>query len=668
MALTTVSFTTAFDYTNNVFNFTDTTDYSGQSVNTLVANIPDVIGNFKITDPNGNVIWNNQNYSIETGQAQSISGSSIVLGISSTPPNSIASTTDNYYDYLYCFLSAGTGSPQNRRVTNYVGSTKSATVSPAWTGVGGSPTYRFTFGDIVPAGSTSNQISVGLSLGQDGYPIAGTYTIIYTVKWDIAGTAQYTTSTVSFDFDFVPPVIELGSSVDCLIPQLIASDNTNYVVDGITPTITRTHTLYNPPSIGGSITGTAADLATASFYAPASYQHTLSVVLSYTLTDGTVVTMTLTGNQTIQVTCDHKLCDIYCCVRTLWNNYNSYRQTNPTLAQQYLVKLTQVASLMTLINQAYECSQGDTVDSYVDEILRISNCEAGCGCQDDTPIPVTGLGGGGSTTVVSQGNGITVTSSTTGGTTTYVVNISQSILNQIASIQAVTVVGAVSNTVVESPTGTWTVTGASVTEAADTQLPTTTSIDVTPTTVGGIDTVYTVKYVGRNYKLLHNYAPTTPATTLSANDEIVPAGGGYPMIAPVVSTAGDIVRCKLVVGMVSTALNSTVRIRIGGLTGQVIFTAAPIFTATNKGYNRFSAVVEVHRISATSARVVSELIPQNYFFGLVNALSSGGVYSSSIVAVPNFDSGTNVWCVTVDDATLGQTEVRNFSLEFIPKV
>lgn len=671
MSLTVVSFTTTFDYTNNVFILTDTTDYAGQSVNTLVSSIPDVIGNFKIIDPNGNVIWNNTNFSIQSGTAQSIAAGNITLAVGASP-------TDDYFNGLYCFLSAGTGSPQNTRITDYTAIGTLATVSPSWVGIGGTPTYRITFGDIVPAAALTTQTSISLSNGQDGYPIAGTYTIVYTVKSAISTSAVYAVSTVSFDFDFVPPVIELSSTVDCLIPQLIATDATNYVVDGITPTITRTHTLYNPPSIGGSTVGTATDLSISNFYTPAAYQHTLSVDLSYTLADGTIVTMTLTGNQTINVTCDHKLCDIYCCVSSLWNNYMNSVTSNPTLGNIYLTKLTQVTSIMTLISQAYECSaSGSTIDEYVNQILRIADCAPGCGCSSSTPVPVTGLGGNGTTIVVSAGNGITVTSATVGGTTTYTVSINQSILNSINSIQAVTVVGAVSNTVVESPTGTWTVTGADMAVSADTQLPTTTSIAVTPTTVGGIDTLYTFNYIGRDYKLLKSYAPTTPGTTTGTTEEII-AAASYTMPDGVATTAGDKIRvaAEFYTTDTSATTNSTVRLKAGGISGTVIgawYIQYNYTSGAHKYYTNLAVRLEVEltRITATTVRAVLWVKPLTA--ALVYQVNASAIVADTVITIPSMDLGQPDidFVATIEETAAGaagRTELRLHTVEFIPEV
>lgn len=652
MALTTVSFATTYDYANSVFSFTDDSDYAGQSIS-----LSDVLGNFEITDPNGTVIWNNTDYSVENGTAQAGSGTSITLAVG-------ASSTNDYYNNLYIITTGGTGSGQTRRVSDYNGTTKVATITAAWTTpLDATTTYRFAFSDIRPAAALTNQTTINLSLGVDGAPMAGNYTIVYTVLDTNTGT--YASSTSTFSFDFVPPIPSLGYTIDCIAPQLIVSDTTNYIVDGVTPTITRTHTLYYPPSLGlPAITGTATDFSTSNFYTPATFQHTLSSVCTWVFPTYSV-TVTLESEQFIDVVCDAQLCDIYCCVATLYNNWKANVGVDKILADKYLDQLTQVAALMILIKQAIECGKNSAVAGYVSDILRIANCEPGCGCSSSAPVPVTGLGTGTNTiTTITAGNGVTITSTTTGNTTDYVVNISQSILNQIAAIQAVTVVGTVSNTVTEAPTGTWTVQGADVEAGTDTQLPTATSLSVTQT--GTPATLYTVKYIGRNYKLLHNYAPTTPDTTGGTSEEVV--GTAYNLVQDVVSTEGDIVRCKASFAMVGSSVNSTVRLRIGGLAGTQIFAWTLIYTSGTKGINRLDVEVDVHRISATSARVTYKSFGGGQISYTLPYIANAGLFNSSVVSVPDFDSTDNDWCCTVDDASAGQTELRNFSLEFIPKV
>lgn len=665
MALTTVSFATTYDYTNSVFAFTDDSDYAGQSIS-----LSDVLGNFEITDPNGTVIWNNTDYSVENGTAQAGSGTSITLAVG-------ASATNDYYNNLYVITTGGTGSGQTRRVSDYNGTTKVATITAAWSvALDATTTYRFAFSDIRPVAALTNQTTINLSLGVDGAPMAGNYSIVYTVLDTNTGT--YASSTSTFAFDFVPPIPSLGYTIDCIAPQLIVSDTTSYIVDGITPTITRTHTLYYPPSLGlAAITGTATDFSTSNFYTPATFQHTLSSVCTWVFPTYTV-TLTLESEQFIDVVCDAQLCDIYCCVATLYNNWKANVGVNKILADKYIDQLTLVAGLMILIKQAIECGKNTAVAGYVSDILRIANCEPGCGCSSSAPVPVTGLGTGTNTiTTISAGNGVSITSTTTGSTTNYVVNISQSILNQIAAIQAVTVVGTVSNTVTEAPTGTWTVQGADVEAGADTQLPTTTSLSVTQT--GTPATLYTVKYIGRNYKLLFAFAPTTPVRTVGTSEEVI-VGATWAQPAAVVTTAGDKIRCVAHFNIYDTTTarkaNSICRIRVGasggGLVGTDLTTLLPANiiwgyitgSATGKTHNNISVMVEldVTRIDATNVRV-----KQKTFFGGLFTQQTAETESTQVLSVPSF-AAIQDWVCTVDDAVAAETQLTQFSVEFIPKV
>lgn len=523
MALTIVSFGTTFNYTTGLFEFTDTSDYAGQGVSTS-----DVLGNLEITDPNGTVIWNNTDYSIETGTAQSGGASNITLAAG-------ASATNDYYNNLYIITTGGTGSGQIRRVSDYVGATKVATISVAWSVVpDATTTYSFTFSDIRPAAALTNQTLINLALGVDGAPMAGDYTIVYTVKDTALGT--YVTSTSTYSFSFVPPIPSLGFTIDCISPQLIASDTTNYVVDNVVPTLVRTHTLYYPPSLNISpITGTATDISTSNFYTPATFEHTLSVVATWVFPTFTV-TVTLTSQQFIDVTCDAQLCDIYCCVASLYNNWKSNLGYNRPLADKYFQQLGAVGVLMILIKQAIECGKSDSVAGYVDDILRIANCEPGCGCSSDAPIPVTGLGtGSGSTVTLVAGNGITITSSVTGNNTEYIVNISTSLINTINSLHNQVVTGTVSNLVTyNSGTFTYNIQGADLVVAADTYNPSGTSITLTTTQSGGIDTQWSIKYVGRKAGLI--YSEQTPvASSSGALQDLM----SYTMPANTLSVDGD---------------------------------------------------------------------------------------------------------------------------------
>lgn len=647
MALTTVSFTTSYDYTNGVFVFTDTSDYAGQGVSTS-----NVLGNFEITDPNGTVVWNNTDFSTEVGTAQSGGASSITLAVG-------ASATNNYYNNLYIYIISGTGNGQYRRVSAYNGTTKVATLSTAWSVVPDNTSgYGFAFSDIYPRAVLTNQGLINLSLGVDGSPLEGNYSITYTVK--DTNTGVYVTSTSSYAFSFIPPVPSLGFTIDCISPQLIATDTTNYVVDNVVPTITRTHTLYYPPSLNIlPITGTVTDIATSNFYTPATFEHTLSAVCTWDF--GTYqVTVTLTSQQFINVTCDAQLCDIYCCVSTLYNNWKANVGVNNILAERYLAQLVQVASLMTLIKQAIECGKNDAVAGYVSDILRIANCEAGCGCTADAPIPVTGLGTGTNTiTTLTAGNGVTITSTTTGSTTDYVVSISNSLMTTISSLHNQVVTGSVSNTVTyNGGTFTYNVQGADVSVSADTYKPTGTSILLTPTTVGGIDTNWDLKYVGRKAGLLFLNETPVPTTSNALQDLMTYTPSGLP--ANTLAVDGDELIIRAYFSFADTA------------TKLARLIAYLDFGAVQAVYSNWSSAVRKCQIEMRVVRIDDTHIKREVVTCVMDASGAvawaSNINTSASVVVPSLLGNAVTIKTEGDGQAAADISCDYLTVELIPKI
>jgi hypothetical protein len=81
-------------------------------------------GNITPDAPDGNITFTSD-YTAVTGTAQAGAASTITLAAG-------ASATDDEYNNLYILITGGTGSGQTRLITDYVGSTKIATVDSAW--------------------------------------------------------------------------------------------------------------------------------------------------------------------------------------------------------------------------------------------------------------------------------------------------------------------------------------------------------------------------------------------------------------------------------------------------------------------------------------------------------------------------------------------------------
>lgn len=67
-----------------------------------------------------------------------------------------ASAVDDFYNNMYVTIVSGTGAGQSRKISDYVGSTKVATVSSAWTTQPDSTSVFRVFGQQLTAGNTAD--------------------------------------------------------------------------------------------------------------------------------------------------------------------------------------------------------------------------------------------------------------------------------------------------------------------------------------------------------------------------------------------------------------------------------------------------------------------------------------------------------------------------------
>ncbi len=293
---------------------------------------------------------------------------------------------------------------------------------------------------------TSSKL-IALPLDSSGVPLQGNYEITYSVQ--DSSTATIVVLTKNFTLNYTTPEADIDMSVDCVKPELTSTDNTNYVVGGVTPTsITRDHDIQYPPSVSTpDVDGVSKTVSTSVFFTLSDgvgLQHSssLTATTSYTYSNGFFITDTVTGNGYINVSCDAELCDVYCCLRAQYNRWQD--ATGTTEQQVEMKKFFEVMSIAELIEIALRCGKGGDVSKYVTELRDIANCQPGCGCGDGEPVLVTGLGGGsGSVVVASGGAPVVVTSLTVGSVTTYTVSLDPSFVSKVsASYNTVVAAGA----------------------------------------------------------------------------------------------------------------------------------------------------------------------------------------------------------------------------------
>lgn len=424
--MASVSFSASINLNNGTIALTDTSDLVSQGVALIDAN-----GNFKITAPSGNVIYQNSSYYFETGTAQS--GSTTTLRLA-------AGATSLPLAGAYILATGGAGSGQVARIATYNTTTKLATfVTPVGVAFDNTTTYRICVADIFLAANLTNQFTISLYSGNTIEQ--GTYTIDYLVYDSNLGEFYATQSQI--DYTYTLPTVEIVQTVDCLSPLLTSVDATNYTLfGGIQPdSLTRTHTIIYPPSTGvPNVVGNTANLYTSILYNNGTYTTTLSVAVSWTLPDGTVINATLTGSQEILVKCEQWICDVYCCLKSIYNLWQGYINTNQTLAAQYQLKWQTCVGLSEMIQAAYQCGDSNAVTGYVNTLRTIANCNENCQCDDGTIQLIQGLGNITNTYALNELTPawLDVTTTVSGNSTTWGVGLTAQAITALTSGNVVT--------------------------------------------------------------------------------------------------------------------------------------------------------------------------------------------------------------------------------------
>lgn len=261
-----------------------------------------------------------------------------------------------------------------------------------------------TNGDLVR--SRTKTAPIQLPTNTDGSFKEGLIKITYRVT-DGSTTV---TNLVTLDNTFTTPTGNLDYTVvlDPTQPSITVDDETNYVVNSITPTKTRTLSLFYPSSTGESASTTSAEqLRTERFYT-GQQEAKLSTVCSWVYTTRVdasetndwvsgnfsyTINDTVTDTEYINVESDTSVCDIFCCISEFSDRVQTAKTSNPTEYNRLLQIQGQVAFYLNAISNAFACSTTGKVNTWVDIIKDLVNCKGDCSCSDDTPtliVPVTG--------------------------------------------------------------------------------------------------------------------------------------------------------------------------------------------------------------------------------------------------------------------------------------
>lgn len=291
-----------------------------------------------------------------------------------------------------------------------------------------------------------------LPLDANGLVQTGKYTVTYTIRVIGAVQAGDFPKVFTYTNSHVTPKGTLDLTVDCRCSKITSTDTTSYGPGN--PVLVRVHTLI--PPTGSELTNTVSSnpVITVTPITNKTWSASIVTTATYTFTDALVIIDEIKGSDENKVDCDISICDIFCCVKTLWDRYFAALDTNPFESQRILdEQLNRVMILVALHDKAVTCGLDALALTYHAEILKVSQCEPGCGCDDDKPtliVPICGAtAGAGSVVVDACGNGaITVTPVVVGDITTYTVCFDQTLLDRLNELFNTTLTAGAGITIV----------------------------------------------------------------------------------------------------------------------------------------------------------------------------------------------------------------------------
>lgn len=412
------------------FVFTDVTDYSAQSG----INVNDITGVIEVTAPSG-VVYTGGSPDI-TGSVSRINSTTILIPLANGSPEV------GNYSFKYTATRVSTSVSVSYTVGynfQYVSPTGILTPSVDCL----SPNLASTDGTNYLSGSTtpSNQFAItGVSTSENTFTIAGEKSGLFLV----GDTFNIISSTANNGNYTVTSVSNTGTTTKIGVASI-----TDGTVNGSIST--KTNTIYYPPILALSpVVGYEPVVSTSTFYSQ-TQSFKVSTKSFYDFGNGVSVIDTVSATAELDVDCDVRLCEVFCCVNSTLKAYLAYRGVNDVLATQELNKYILATSHLSALRQAFECGYDKEVNSIVQEIITVTQCTPDCSCSDTTPQPITGLGAANITVVNSTDGKVVVSSSTSGNTTTYGLSLSQAVLDSITNATATSAVLAANSSIVVTP-------------------------------------------------------------------------------------------------------------------------------------------------------------------------------------------------------------------------
>lgn len=304
--------------------------------------------------------------------------------------------------------------------------------------------------DIIISGTPgvmtwANPANIPYPIDTNNKPIAGEYTVTYrNVGYDIFFNLFDITTVQVYNYSLQDPEICLETVVNCSTTSLSSTDDTVYEIsNGTVTSLVRQHTLYPPPASNQPVMG-PANLQTL-IYTPiytTTWTAECITTVTYTLNDGLIVIVELSGVKEFSVSCDNNLNKILCCLINLQKEYEALDCKNPVKAQILKTsRLEPTLQHLVLYLAAQNTGDANKMASEYANIIEASGCSEDCGCNGTTPSIVANPNTSPSVTYVVDTllNTVQITTVNTPTVVTYYVDVAPSIINQITNLGVTTV-------------------------------------------------------------------------------------------------------------------------------------------------------------------------------------------------------------------------------------
>lgn len=334
--------------------------------------------------------------------------------------------------------------------------------------------------DIDYNNSPISTSTINLPVDANGYVVQGTYTIEYNINVYLIASPNPPLYNLTKDFSYLlqqdQPVACLAADVNCSASSITSYDTTVY---GTYASVSRVHTLYPPPASGyPNIVGSQATLSSGSPIVDKTWTQEIQSTVTYTYPNGLILIIYVEGVREIPVVCDFGMNKIFCCLKKVFDRYNTLQTKNITAADaMYEDTVKPMLEAMVMYNAALDAGNPTAAAFYYDLTIQVSGCGEDCGCTGSAPQVVNPSAGATNVVIVtSPDSSISVNPVVVGNTTTYEIQVS-------AAIQSA--LNALKNTAITTNTPL--------------------SLDITSNTVGNT-TTYNIDYIpsgGSTYTLIN---------------------------------------------------------------------------------------------------------------------------------------------------------------------